>query len=372
MTRVISADCHINEPPSVFDRVPAKLRDRAPKMMRGADGGDGWSFDGNTPKRTFGVEAMAGRTDTDQVSGLRFDEILPGNYDGTAHVADMDLDGIDVSIVYPGSAIFMYMEPDRELALACTRSYNDWILEDFQAADPQRIVGLPMIPVDDGLDVAVAELERAAAEGARAGFIPGFPARPYHDGYYDPLWAAAAGAGLPLTFHRTFGGRPPEADRDELVEQNVTVAGTAWRFFSAVKPFTYMAFSGMFERHPALKIVAAEVNMAWVPFVGPDRRPAVRQRLVPGDGRGDHPAPPERVPRREPLRHRPRRRHRLPHDRRGPRPGPGRRGDVLHRLPAQRVPVAELPRAHREADRGALRGRQGEDPQRQRRAVYGI
>ncbi len=27
-----------------------------------------------------------------------------------------------------------------------------------------------------------------------------------------------------------------------------------------------MAFSGMFERHPALKIVAAEVNMAWVPF----------------------------------------------------------------------------------------------------------
>src|SRR6185295_12391769 len=105
---------------------------------------------------------LAGRAPGDKVSGLRFDEILPGNYDGAAHVADMDLDGIDVSVVYPGSAIFVYMEPDAELALA-------------------------------------------AAEGARAGFIPGFPARPYHDGYYDPLWAAAAGAGLPLTFHRTFG-----------------------------------------------------------------------------------------------------------------------------------------------------------------------
>ena len=32
MTRVISADCHITEPPHVFDRVPAHLRDR--KVIR--------------------------------------------------------------------------------------------------------------------------------------------------------------------------------------------------------------------------------------------------------------------------------------------------------------------------------------------------
>ena len=85
MTRVISADCHINEPPHVFDRVPVEYRDRAPRMMRGEDGGDGWSFDGKPPKRTFGIEAMAGRARSDfQVSGLRFDEILPGNWDGAA------------------------------------------------------------------------------------------------------------------------------------------------------------------------------------------------------------------------------------------------------------------------------------------------
>ena len=33
-TRVISADCHINEPPWIFDSMPERLRDRAPKMMR--------------------------------------------------------------------------------------------------------------------------------------------------------------------------------------------------------------------------------------------------------------------------------------------------------------------------------------------------
>jgi len=265
--RVISADCHITEPPWVFDRVPSEQRDRAPKLVRGADGGDGWSFGGKPPARTFGIEAMAGRARDDfQASGLRFDEILPGNYDPEAHVADMELDGVAVSIVYPANAIFVYLEPDRELAHACLRSYNDWILEDFQGARPDRLVGLPMLPVDDGADVAIAELERVLANGARAAFIPGMPRRPYHDAYYEPLWEVAAANGAPLTFHRTFGGPPPDQDFDELVAQNVSMAGTVNRFFSGVRPLTYMLFNGVFDRHPHLRIVAGEVNFGWVPF----------------------------------------------------------------------------------------------------------
>jgi predicted TIM-barrel fold metal-dependent hydrolase len=265
--RVISADCHINEPPTVFDRVPAEYRDRAPRMVRGEDGGDGWSFDGKPPKRTFGVEAMAGRAKQDfQLEGLRFDQILPGNYDGAAHVDDMALDGIDVSVVYPAHAIFVYLEPDRGLALACMRSYNDWILDDFQGAAPGHLVGLPMLPVDDGMDEAIAEMERVLAKGARGCFVPGMPRRPYNDAYYEPLWQAASANGVTLTFHRTFGGAPPDADWDELVEQNVSVAGIVNRFFSGVRPLTYLIFDGVFDRNPGLKMVAAEVNCGWVPF----------------------------------------------------------------------------------------------------------
>lgn len=267
MTKVISADCHINEPPWVFDRVPAEYRDRVPVMRRGADGGDGWSFDGGPPKRTFGVEAMAGREAADfQKSGLRFDEILPGNYDPAEHVKDMASDGIDVSVVYPASAIFTYLEPDRGLALACMQSYNDWVLDDFQGHDPAHLVGLPLIPVDDGAEVAVAEAERVVAKGARGLFIPGMPQRPYHHSYYEPVWQAAEDLGVPVTFHRTFGGKPPDQDWDELVKQDFSAAGTVNRFFAAVRPLTYLIFDGVFERHPGLRIVAAEVNCGWVPF----------------------------------------------------------------------------------------------------------
>ncbi|MAG33894.1 MAG: amidohydrolase [Deltaproteobacteria bacterium] len=267
LNRIISADCHINEPPHVFDGVPARLKDRAPKMLRGEDGGDGWSFDGGPPGRTFGIEATSGRAAGERkLSGLRFDEILPGNYEGVAHVEDMRADDVDISIVYPSYAARAYVESDRELALACMRSYNDWMLGEFQAAAPEHILGLPMLPVDDGMDVCVAELDRCMAAGARAGFLPGLPRHPYHDRYYDPLFARVSEAGFALNFHRTFGGRPTEADWDELVGMKITAAGTVDRFFSSVRPFTYMVFGGVFDRHPGLKIVAAEVNFGWLPF----------------------------------------------------------------------------------------------------------
>lgn len=266
MTRVISADCHINEPPWVFDRVPPPLRDRAPRLTRGTDGGDGWSFAGEPPSRTFGIEAMAGRADSDRVSGLRFEEILKGNYEGAAHAADMDIDGVDVSVVYPGVAAFVYSIEDRELALACLRSYNDWILEDFQGAAPDRIVALPMLPVDDGMDVCLSELARVKSKGARAGFLPGQPVRPYHDLYYEPLWSEAGATETPLTFHRTFGGKTTELDWDQLSTQKVSAAGTAWRFFSSAKALTYMILGGVFQRHPNLRLVAGEVNFSWIPF----------------------------------------------------------------------------------------------------------
>ena len=352
--RVISADCHVNEPPHVFDHAPRSLRDRLPKLRRAADGGDGWSFDGGPPKRSFGIEATAGREDLGKkLSGLRFDEILPGNYDGAAHVDDMRRDGVDVSVVYPNNAIFTYVEPDRELALACMRSYNDWVLDEFQGAAPEHIVGLPMLPVDDGIDVCIAELDRCLGKGARAAFIPGFPVRPYHDPWYDALYAHAAGAGVPLTFHRTFGGRPSEADYDELVEQKISAAGTVYRFFAAVRPFTYMAMGGVFDRHPGLRIVGAEVNCGWLPFWAQTMEQNLDIRADLDDPTVANVGVTHGAARAQPLRHRARRPRRVPAH--AGLPLARRRGDVLHRLPPQRHAVAQLARAHRPPHRPTLR-----------------
>jgi len=268
--RVVSADNHLIDPRDLYvTRLPRAVRDKAPRVVRGDDGGDGWSWFGRPPARTFGLEAVAGQADHQgafKPTGMTWDEILPGNYDGAAHLADMDRDGIDAVVVYPSVAMQAYSVPDAELRTAVMRTYSDWLLDDFEAADPTRLVGLCPLPVDDEIPDAVAEVERLAAKGARGFFVPGAPARPYWDPVYDPLWRAIADTGSVVSFHRNHGGRPPDAEMPQLDVPGINVGGIVVRFFSAVTPLTYMIFTGVFERVPDLHVVVAEVNCGWLPF----------------------------------------------------------------------------------------------------------
>jgi predicted TIM-barrel fold metal-dependent hydrolase len=268
--RVISADNHIIEAPHTFtEYLPKEFKERAPRIVRGSAGGDGWSFDGKTPLITFGLNAVAGRPYEDyKASGLTFDEILPGNYDGAAHLKDMDVDGIDAATIYPMASLISYNLDDRPFAIALMRAYNDWLLDEFCAVDPLRLIGLPLIPVDDGMEVLLTELERVVAKGAKGVFIPYFSERPYFDSFYEPFWTAAEDAPAAVCIHRSMGGREPKAVATPLPDAapGVNLAGIVQRFFTGVAPFAQLTFTGVFERHPRLKFVDAEVNAGWLPF----------------------------------------------------------------------------------------------------------
>jgi predicted TIM-barrel fold metal-dependent hydrolase len=263
---VISADDHIVEERNLFiERMPKEFRDQAPRMVRGADGGDGWSFGDKPPERTLGLEATAGRAA--QVSGYKWEDIFPGNYDGAAHLEDMDKGGVDAALLFPTVTMSAWSMKDSPFALAMMKTFNTWMMEDFCGPNPDRLIGLPVLPVNHGLDETLAEFDRCLKLGAKGMHIPVFPDTNYVDRVYDPMWAKAAEAGVPLCFHRTSGGNDPAgrgAFRFDI--PGINVAGTVIRFFSGVEPLTMLIFSGVFERHPELKIVDAEVNFGWVPF----------------------------------------------------------------------------------------------------------
>jgi len=268
--RVISTDNHINEPPGTYvDRVPKALRDKAPRMMRGDDGGDGWSFDGNPPKVTFGLGAVGAISEQNfkqyRTHGIKFEELLPGNYEGAAHIKDNERDGVDAATIYPAAVGAAYMIPDRELAVACVRAYNDWLIDDFCSADPSRLISLPFMPVNDGIETLVAEAERVVAKGARGLYLPTAEVG-YHDHRYDPLWKVATEAGVPVTIHRTGVSRKEETPGPGPdAPQGINVARIVQRFFSAINPISNLIFSGLFDRFPSLIFVAAEVNCNWLP-----------------------------------------------------------------------------------------------------------
>jgi predicted TIM-barrel fold metal-dependent hydrolase len=264
--KVISADNHILEPRDLFTtRLPEKFRDRAPRVMRGADGGDGWSFDGKTVQRTLGIEATAGRSV--QVSGYRWEEILPGNYDGAAHLKDMSDAGVDAAMLFPSVPLSAWSDGDSEFALAMQQTFNDWLFDDFCSPDPKRLIGQPMMPVNHAMPVLLAELDRCLKKGAKAVHIPVFPDTAYIDPYWDPFFAAVADAGVPMAIHRTSGGVDRSGKSNfQFNVPGVNVAGTVIRFFSGVEPLTMLIYTGVFQRHPKLKIVDAEVNFGWIPF----------------------------------------------------------------------------------------------------------
>jgi predicted TIM-barrel fold metal-dependent hydrolase len=267
--KLISADNHINEPRDLFiNRFPAHLKDKAPRVMPGADGGDGWSFTGAPPKRTYGLEAMAGFDRSDyRISGLKYEQLRPGNYDGAEHLKDMDIDGIYASVTYPAASMQLYTHPDKEVAAAGFVAFNDWVLDEFQAADRKRLCGLGLVPTELGIDFAVAEIERCVKKGARAMLIPGMPAIPYnHPTHYEALWRVANDNNITLCFHRNHGGPQDKTDWDFLDQDKVSIGGIVTRYFSAVRPFSYLIFGGVFDRYPNLKLVGAEVDCGWVPF----------------------------------------------------------------------------------------------------------
>jgi predicted TIM-barrel fold metal-dependent hydrolase len=207
---VISADSHINEPPGTWvDRVPAKFKDVAPRVVPTADGGEGWKFPDELQAHSFGLVSAALQKGEIRgperyiPTGLKFDEIARGSWDPKQHIEDMKTDGCDASILYFGVAAGIYNMKDRELRLACFRAFNDWLGE-FCSYDPARLVGPPLLPVEEeSIQDAIDELHRNARQwNIRGAQIPIFPWKRYHDKFYDPLWAAAQEMDLSLAFHR--------------------------------------------------------------------------------------------------------------------------------------------------------------------------
>jgi len=272
---VISADKHILEPPNLFlDRVPARFRDQAPRIVRGKDGGDGWSLDGSIPESTLGLPWGLGAVNPGAririaPRGLRWEELVPGNYDGAAHIKDMASDGIDAAVVYPQMVYRAYTGcADRELGLECLKAFNDWLLEDFCSVDPRRLIGMCMIPWQHPLEVTTAELERVLKKGAKGIFLPYTMEPPIYAPHWDPVWELISGANAVASVHLRFGGtRPPDSPLPDGIKRNwMTSINTVMGYFSAIQPLTEMVYTGLFERFPTLKFVHAEVDWGWLSF----------------------------------------------------------------------------------------------------------
>ncbi|MEE2664015.1 MAG: amidohydrolase family protein, partial [Myxococcota bacterium] len=126
---------------------------------------------------------------------------------------------------------------------------------------PDRLSALPVLPTSSP-EEAVDELHRVLKLGHRGALLMAFEIDAA-DTKWDLLWAAAAEAGVPLSFHIGRGSDKLDPGR----------GGWQIAAFAAIapiqldEPFAIMMFSGVLERHPKLKLVLAESGVGWLPYL---------------------------------------------------------------------------------------------------------
>ena len=130
----------------------------------------------------IGLNAVIGRPKEEwSMEPARFDEMRRGCWDIDARIADMDLAGIWASLNFPSliagfSGTVFWKSDDPELGLAVLRAWNDWHLDAWAGAYPDRIIPLQLPWLADP-QLAAEELRRNAARGFKAVSFPELPAQ---------------------------------------------------------------------------------------------------------------------------------------------------------------------------------------------------
>jgi hypothetical protein len=148
--RLIDSDCHTLEPPDLWKKwLPAKFQDRAPRLVKDAEGGDAWLLDPSRPPMTIGLVTTPGkRFEEFKWTGSTYETIRKSCFDGHARLEDMDFDGVDAEVLYPSQrTMYHFMgNEDHDFHRAGIEAYNNCLMQEFCAADSERLFGLAQLP----------------------------------------------------------------------------------------------------------------------------------------------------------------------------------------------------------------------------------
>jgi len=274
---VIDSDTHITEPGDLWtSRLPAKFRDRAPRILRNDDGFDIWHVGDHSPIVSVGHTAVAGWHEPFPAAPKNMDEVPRAAWDAKARIDYMDGLGIWAMALYPnvggfGNQAFLKLG-DHELMNACVRAYNDFLVEWIEP-DPRRFIPIMATPIWD-VEESVREIQRCAALGHRGVLFSGEPQRHglplLGDRHWDPLYAAAQDAGLPISFHIGSGDFDEHFSTERVQAHGIgatVVRSTVAILMENGHQIVDLLTSGVLPRFPELRFVSVESGIGWIPFL---------------------------------------------------------------------------------------------------------
>ena len=284
--RLIDADEHYYEPDDCFSRhIESRFAGDTIRVDRSTDG-LGRIYLGT--RRTFmsvmpgdyasAPGALQGLFAGGVADGFTHREVVsvrdhPEFIEKKARLALMDTQGVEAAIMLPtlGVSVEYDLRSDMDLLYASLRAFNRWLEEDWGYGADGRIFAVPMLSLAD-LARAMTELRRVIDAGARLVHLAPGPVatgpgagRSPADPVFDPFWAMAAEAGIPVVFHVSNSGynhfygplwseNPANPSHQQSPLQ--------WALCNTERPVvdTLIALTlhNLFGRHPAVKILSIE------------------------------------------------------------------------------------------------------------------
>jgi predicted TIM-barrel fold metal-dependent hydrolase len=266
---LISVDDHIAEPADMFaGHLPAKYASLAPRVVDEDSGAQQWYY-GDIRGRNLGLNAVAGKApEYYNIDASRYDEMRPGCYDVHERVRDMDAGGQLAGLNFPNwtgfSGQVLNQGPDRRVNEIMIQAYNDWHVDEWCAAYPDRFIPCGLLPLFDP-ELAAKELRRLAAKGCHAVTFSenpealGMPS--IHSRAWDPLFGAASEEGTVLCCHVGSSSRTFHTSADAPASAAMTLSPVA-----SILTLADLLWCDAFSRFPDLRFSLTEGDIGWIPY----------------------------------------------------------------------------------------------------------
>jgi predicted TIM-barrel fold metal-dependent hydrolase len=260
---LLSIDDHSIEPPDMYDRhLPAKYKDRAPKIVKNDQGVDQWVFQGEASSTPFGMAATVGWPSEEWgFNPGAFSELRPGCFDIHQRIRDMNVNGVLASMCFPTMAGFnartFTESKDKDLSLVMLQAYNDWHIDEWCATYPGRFIPLSIVPMWD-VDLAVAEVKRAITF-LEAPHAQGWPS--FLSGHWDPMLAALVDENMVLCLH--IGGAQGliQLADEHPIDHDIVIPSQIMMLTAQD-----LLFGPTLRKFPTLRVALSEGGIGWIPF----------------------------------------------------------------------------------------------------------
>jgi hypothetical protein len=201
---------------------------------------------------------------SEQIEGTRMGGIQPGASDPKARVGDLDLEGIDVQVIFGSLGLALSALPDQGFAVAMSRACNNYYA-DFCGTSPDRLKCMATLPLQD-IPASVAEMKRAIGELGHLGITlpPNVQGKNLDHPDFYPIYEAAEQLNVPIGVHWGNGAYLTAAGIERFDTHFMTHA--FGHPFEQMIALTCVICGGIIEQFPRLRFAFLEAGCGWLPY----------------------------------------------------------------------------------------------------------